>query len=82
MKRLLVVLGITTLFVYIGFVCWNVFSLRLGVYGSIVAPIVQIPWTIAAIVGMAIAHKGWATLLLGGVAAVVSLYWFGHKISN
>ena len=81
-RRILALMGITTLCVYIGFVCWNFFSLRLGVYGSIVAPAVQIPSTMAAIVGMATAHKAMAALLLVGIVAVTALYRLGHKFSN
>jgi hypothetical protein len=82
MRRILALIGITTLCVYIGFVCWNFFSLRLGVYGSIVAPAVQIPWTLVSVVGMAITHKGMAALLLVGIVAVIVLYRLGHKFSN
>jgi hypothetical protein len=82
MKRILAVLSITILFVFIGFVAWNLVCLKLGVYDSIVLPVAQIPWTIVALVGMGTAHKGWAALLLGGVAAVVSLYRLRHKIST
>jgi hypothetical protein len=82
MRRILALIGITTLCVYIGFVCWDFLSLRLGVYGSIVAPAVQIPWTMVAIVGMAIAHKGRAALLMVGIVAVIVLYRLRHKFSN
>jgi hypothetical protein len=85
MKQGLIVLGITTFFVFTGFVCWDVFSLGLSLHDSVLAPIVQIPWAVLALIGMAIAHKGRTAFLIGCIAVFVCLYRVARKrqkISN
>ena len=82
MKRLLFSVVAIIICAYGTLFVWNVLSLRVGVYNAVVLPIVQIPWSATAYLGLAFAHKGVTLLTLGAIVAVITGYHLRRRTSN